>query len=155
MSLFVLTCFGAFKVDRTRTIAVIMILVGFFLWLLATPLDITFMLFGTSTVIVSKFLRYATSACGVTLIVLGMTLLIASFGRGYLKAFLTLGFLVGLLVSLTVFRAHWIWSWHMVEIGETTPLTFLYWAALWGAFYGLIAGIIGAVAYHVLRKLTT
>ncbi|MDH5771220.1 MAG: hypothetical protein OEZ25_08040, partial [Candidatus Bathyarchaeota archaeon] len=67
--------------DRTRTIAVVVILVGFFLWLLATHLDITFRLVGTSTIIVSKFLRYATSACGVTLIALGMTLLMASFGR--------------------------------------------------------------------------
>ena len=155
MSLFVLTCFGAFEVDRTRTIAVVVILVGFFLWLLATHLDITFRLVGTSTIIVSKFLRYATSACGVTLIALGMTLLMASFGRAYLKAFLVFGLLVGSLVFFTVFRAHWIWSWHMVEIGETTPLTFAYWAALWGAFYGLIAGTLGAVAYHALKKLTT
>ena len=85
-------------------IAVIVILVGFFLWLLATPLGITFRLVGTATVIGSKFLRYATSACGVSLVALGMALLSASFGRGYLKAFLTLGLLVGLPVSFTVFR---------------------------------------------------
>lgn len=126
-------------------IAVIVILV-------ATPLDITFRLVGTATVIGSKFLRYATSACGVSLVALGMALLSASFGREYLKAFLTLGLLVGLPVSLTVFREFWIRSWRMVEIGETSPLAFVYWAVMLGTFYGLIAGSLGAVAYHVLRS---
>ena len=121
---------------KPRAVTVfIVILVGLLLWFLAAevPLDRIFGLVGTATVV---------GACGVSLVALGMASLTHFFGRGYLKAFLTLGLLVEISASFAVF----------LLLGPPVSLLVIYLAVKLGAFYGSIAGTLGAIAYHVLRS---
>lgn len=138
-----------------RRIAFVLISLGCLLWFLTIGLPVV----GTiqirileSWIFLNRSLRYATSALGLLLVASGVALLTASFGRGYLYVFLTLGFLVGAPASFITFREFSIRSAEMLEIGEASALTFLYWAGVEGFFWGLPAGILGVIAYRLWKR---
>jgi len=108
-------------------------------------------LVGHDAILGSKLLRYGTNALGILLAICGAALLTASFGWRYLAAFLTAGLSAGVSASLLVFRALWASSAAMIEIGEASVFTFLYYALTTGLCSGLLAGASGVLIYAVWR----
>ena len=137
-----------------RATAFVLIPLGLLLWFLSMgPFlgAIQTMVPVIGPMLVSRFLRYATSALGMLLIACGVTLLATSFGRAYLQFFLSFASITGVPVAFTVFRAMWIASAEMIEIGEASVFTFLYWALAYGFCYGLVGGILGLIICRLWR----
>lgn len=135
----------------TRKLGAALIITGFSLGYLTWSHSLVALEFLLFPLVSSKFMHYGLLGLGQLLAVIGAGFFVSSFGRGYLMAFLIAGLLVGIPLSFTIYREFCVRSWGMVEIGETTPLTFVYWAVMGAMFYGLIAGTLGTVVYYILR----